>query len=143
MRRLLSAIVLGSALLSLSIAVTAAASNRATATLHPPMHTKMMAIAHAAGSATISYTMHDATIKLTTERLPQPAAIHESAYVLWLVNGMHKVNAGSFMVHGGMGAKSLMTMDVTFRQLVVTGEKSATVKHASGPVVLSGAVMRG
>jgi hypothetical protein len=100
-----------------------------------------MEIAHATGSADISYTKHDATIKLTTEKLPNPMALHEHAYVLWLVNGNHKISAGSFMVHNGMGALHTMTMDTNFNKLVVTAERSAHAMHPMGVTVLIGQVM--
>lgn len=140
MRKLIPAGLLVGAVLSLGVAGTQAAMMKTTVKLHPPAHGMSMTM-HAFGSAKIGYTAHDADIKLTTDNLPAPAALHEGAYVLWLVNGMHKVNAGALHVTGNMAGLHAMTMDVAFTKLVVTAEKSATVKDAMGPKVLVGAVM--
>ena len=141
MRKVLSALTLGGALLSLGAGASLAASMAATAQLKPPAGTHMMAIAHAYGSARIAYTAHDATINLTADNLPKPSALHENAYVLWLVNGAHKINAGSLKITGSMAGLHAMTMDTMFTGLVVTAEKSATTKDSMGPRVLAGQVM--
>src|SRR5436305_9230805 len=102
MRRFLFALALAGALLALSMGGVHAAMTMATVQLHPPANTHMMALAHATGSARISYTKQDADINLTADNLPRPAALHANAYVLWLVAGTHKVNAGSLKINGSM-----------------------------------------
>jgi hypothetical protein len=141
MRKLLSAVALGGALLALGIGVASAASSKATVQLKPPANTHMMAIAHAFGTAKITYTAHDADIKLTTDKLPKPSVIHEAAYVLWLVHGKQKANAGALKINGNMAGLHVMTMNTMFTKLVVTAEKMATEKTPMGPQVLVGNVM--
>lgn len=141
MRQLLSALALSGAMFSLTVSGSYAAMTRATVRLHPPANAHMMAIAHTSGTARISYTAHNADIKLTADNLPRPSALHEGAYVLWLVTGMHKVNAGSLKIDGNMAGLHAMTMDVMFNRLVVTAEKSAAAKAPMGPRVLVGTVM--
>lgn len=141
MRKLLSLLALVGALVSLGAAVTAAAPSKVSVQLKPPAGTHMMAITHAFGSATISYTAHDADIKLTADKLPKPGAIHEKVYVLWSVKGKHKLNVGGLKVHRNMAGLHKMIMDTTFTQLVVTGEQSVAEKAPMGPKVLSGTVM--
>jgi hypothetical protein len=141
MRRTLALLILGGSLLTGGLSAALAAPNTETVALHAPMHTQMMALEHAMGSAVITYTAHDATIKLTTEMLPSPVALHEHVYVLWLAHGSRQANAGSFTVHNGMGALHAMTMDTTFTKLVVTAEKAAHAMHPMGVKVLTGNVM--
>jgi hypothetical protein len=142
MRRFLSAFPLAGALLALSIGGASAAMTMATVQLRPPANIHMMALARAAGTARISYAKHDADIRLTADNLPQLATLHANAYVLWLVGGTHKVNAGSLKVDGDMAALHTTTMDATFNRLVVTAERSARVMRPMGTRVLVGAVMR-
>ena len=142
MRRFLFALALSSALLSLSIGGVRAAMTMATVQLRPPANIHMMALAHATGTARISYTKQDADINLTADNLPRPAALHANAYVLWLVGGTHKVNAGRLKINGNMAGLHTMTMDVMFSKLVVTAERSATTMKPMGTKVLTGAVMR-
>lgn len=141
MRKMLVSVALAGAVLSLGVAVTSAAPNKVTVQLKPPTGTHMMAIEHATGTAKITYTAHDANINLTTDNLPKPAVIHAKVYVLWLVNGAHKVNAGALKLHGNMGGLHAMPMMVTFNKLVVTAEQSATEKAPLGAKVLVGNVM--
>lgn len=141
MRHPLAAIAAGGAALFLTMTAALAAPSKQTVMLHAPMPNHMMAIAHATGSALISYTAHDATITLTTEKLPNPTTLHENVYVLWLVAGKQRMNAGSFAVHNGMGGLHAMTMDTMFTKLIVSAEKSSHVMHPMGVKVLVGAVM--
>lgn len=143
MRAMLAVLTLVLSLLALNTGHVSAAMNSATVTLHPAnMH--LMSIAHATGSAHITYTNggHDATIKLTTDNLPRPATLHASAYVLWLVNGSHRVNAGALHINGMMAGLTAMTMDTAFNRLVVTAEKSMSAAHPMGTRVLVGTVMK-
>ena len=140
MRKSLAGLALAGALVSVGAGGALAAMMNQTVRLYTPSHAVKMAM-HATGTAKITYTTHDATIQLTADGLPAPASIHEAAYVLWLVNGTHKVNAGSLHVNGMMAGAHVMTMDTAFNKLVVTAEKHANVMHAMGPKVLVGAVM--
>jgi hypothetical protein len=141
MRKLLSALALGGALLAVGAGGTLAANMNQTVMLHPPMHTSMMAIAHANGTAHLMYTTNDVSFSLSVKRLPAPKAVHASVYMVWLVKGSHKVLAGHFTKHTGVVFHSAMIMDTTFNKLVVTGEKSMTRATPMGPTVLSGTVM--
>lgn len=140
MRRSLAALALAATLLSVTATGSLAAAKTAVVQLHPPMHSHMMSIAHSKGSARISYTAHDATINLTTQKLPTPKSLHGNVYVLWLVTGKQKTNAGSFSVHNGMGALHAMVMQTMFSRLVVTAEKSMHGMHPMGTQVLLGSV---
>ena len=142
MRTSLAALALAATLLSVTALGSQAAASKAVVQLHPPMHTHMMSITHSKGTARISYTAHDADIRLSTTKLPNPSTLHASVYVLWLVTGNHKMNAGSFMVHNGMGALHKMLMNTTFNQLVVTAEKQGSAMHPMGTQVLLGTVPR-
>jgi hypothetical protein len=141
MRKALSSLMLILALFVLGTAATSAAMTKATAQLRPPAGTHMMDMAHAMGSATITYTAHDATIKVTTDGLPAPARLHENAYVLWLVTGSKGVYGGTLKVTGNMAGVHAMVMDTTFTKLVISAEKSMHPMHRMGPKVLVGSVM--
>lgn len=141
MRKALSSLVLMLALFALGTAATSAAMNKATAQLRPPAGAHMMGIMHAMGSATITYTAHDATIKLTTDGLPAPSRLHENAYVLWLVKGTKGVYGGTLKVTGAMAGVHAMVMDTKFTRLVISAEKSMHPMHRMGPKVLVGTVM--
>lgn len=99
-----------------------------------------MNFAHTMAAATLSYTKHDATVKLTASHLPKPAVIKAMAYVVWLTDGGMKERAGALMVHGGMASLKATVMMTKVQDVVVTAEHSATTKHPMGPVVLSGMV---
>lgn len=140
MQKTLAVMALAGALLLAGAGGALAAMMNQTVHLKAPAGAMKMTM-HAMGTAKVSYTTHDATIQLTTDGLPAPASIHEGAYVLWLVNGAHKVNAGSLHVNGMMAGAHIMTMDTAFNKMVVTAEKQANVMHAMGPRVLVGTVM--
>ena len=142
MRRLVTVLALAGAVPLLGIGGANAAMTKATVQLRPPASIHMMSLAHATGTARISYSTHDADIRLTADNLPRPAALHANAYVLWLVSGTHKVNAGTLKIDGNMAGLHAMTMDVTFNRLVVTAERSAMPMHPMGTRVLVGSVMR-
>jgi hypothetical protein len=130
------------ALFALGTTVTSAAMNKATVQFRPPAGAHMANIMHAMGSATITYTAHDATIKVTTDGLPAPARLHENAYVLWLVTRGKGVYGGTLKVTGKMAGVHAMVMDTTFTRLVISAEKSMHPMHRMGPKVLVGTVMR-
>jgi hypothetical protein len=129
------------ALSLLGVTSTSAAMTKATVHLRPPAGTHMMDIMHAMGSASITYTAHDATIKVTTDGLPAPSMLHESAYVLWLVTKGKGVYGGTLKVTGNMAGVHAMVMDTTFTKLVISAEKSMHPMHRMGPKVLVGTVM--
>jgi hypothetical protein len=119
----------------------ASAKSMSGSVLLKPVNMHNMKIAHASGNASIKYTAHDANIRLTAERLPKPTALHQKVYVVWAITGKQKMNIGHFSVRNGMGGAHLMPMVTKFNKLVVSAERSVTVPHPMGVLVLSGAVM--
>jgi hypothetical protein len=99
-----------------------------------------MHFAHAMASATISYTGHNATVKLTAENLPMPSVVRARTYVVWLTNGSMKDRAGALKVHGGMASLKATVMMTKVQDVVVTAEQSAMPMHPMGKTILSGMV---
>jgi hypothetical protein len=140
MRKTFIAFMVSTALLAFLATGASAAPSKATVHFHPAnMH--MMAIVHSSGSATITYTAHDASIALTANKLPAAAMLHEKVYVLWLITGAQKTNAGALVLHKGMDTLHAMVMQTKFTKLVVTAEKSPHGAHPMGVTVLTGDVM--
>ena len=138
MRKLVVALALAGSLLGLTGAVSHAAPMMVT--LHPAtMHN--MEIAHASATASITYLAHDVDIALHAKKLPALSSLHESVYVVWLVNGSHWIRAGSFMSHGGKGTWMGMPMVTKFNQIAVYAQKSASSARPTGVKVLAGMVM--
>lgn len=140
MRRFVYAAALAATLM-LGGLTQASAAMPATVALHPPAGSHMMSIMHAFGSARISYTMHDANIKVTTDNLPAPAAAGGRYYVVWAVRNATRTWAGVLNVHGAMAGGHYMIMDTMFTQLVVSAEKTRHPMHMMGARVLVGAVV--
>lgn len=99
-----------------------------------------MHFAHTMAGATLAYTKHEASLKVTAQHLPKPSAVKAMAYVVWLVDGKMKARAGALKFHSGMAGLKAMVMMTKVQDVVVTAEHSATTKHPMGPVVLSGMV---
>jgi hypothetical protein len=142
MRRYILGMVLAGALMAASLASAIAAPMMVK--FHPvtASHAMMMMTMHTTGSATITYTKHDADIKVTAGNLPAVASVHGKFYVVWAITGT-KMNtyAGVLTVHGAMAAGHYMVMDTMFTQLVVTAEKSMHPMHSMGARVLTATVM--
>ena len=142
MRKVISGIMLAGAVTAMSLASAVAAPMMVK--FHPvaASHAMMMMTMHTTGSATITYTKHDANIKVTASNLPAVASVHGKFYVVWATTGS-KMNtyAGVLNVHGAMAAGHYMIMDTMFNQLVVTAEKSMHPMHAMGTRVLTATVM--
>ncbi len=143
MRRVISGVVLAGALTAVSLASAVAAP--VMVKFHPvrASHAMMMMTMHTTGSATITYTKHDADIKVTTDNLPAVASLHGKYYVVWATTSSSKMTtyAGVLTVHGNMAGGHYMIMDTMFNQLVVTAEKSKHPMHSMGTRVLTAAVM--
>jgi hypothetical protein len=142
MRRVISGMGLAVALTAMNLASAVAAPMMVK--FHPvaASHAMMMMTMHTTGSATITYTKHDADIKVTTNKLPAVASVHGKFYVVWATTG-NKMNtyAGVLNVHGAMASGHYMIMDTMFNQLVVTAEKSMHPMHSMGTRVLTATVM--
>jgi hypothetical protein len=141
MRRVLSGLVLAGALSAMGLSTALAAP--VMVKFHPvaASHAMMMTM-HTTGSATITYTKHDADIRVTTDNLPAVASVHGKYYVVWATTGT-KMNsyAGILTVHGNMAGGHYMIMDTMFNKLVVTAEKSMHPMHAMGTRILAATVM--
>src|SRR5579859_4302184 len=87
MRRAISGLVVAGALTVLSL--TSAVAAPVMVKFHPvtASHAMMMMTMHTTGSATITYTKHDADIKVTTTNLPSLASVHGKYYVVWAATG--------------------------------------------------------
>lgn len=142
MRRIISGLVLAGALTAGGLASAFAAP--VMVKFHPvaASHAMMMMTMHTTGSATITYTKHDADIKVTTTNLPTLASVHGKYYVVWATTGTRmSTYAGVLAVHGNMAGGHYMIMDTMFNKLVVTAEKSMHPMHAMGARVLTATVM--
>lgn len=142
MRRGLSGFVLAAALITVSLTSALAAPDMVK--FHPvtASHAMMLMTMHASGTATISYTKHDASITVTTTNLPTLVSLHGKYYAVWAVTGSKMTTfAGVLTVHGNMAGGRFMIMDTMFTQLVITAEKSMHPMHASGARVLAASVM--
>lgn len=142
MRKVLMGLVLAGAVSAAGLSSTLAAP--VMVKFHPvaASHAMMMMTMHSTGSATITYTKHDADIKVTTDNLPAVASVHGKFYVVWATTGT-KMNtyAGALTVHGNMAGGHYMIMDTMFNKLVVTAEKSKHPMHAMGARILTANVM--
>ncbi len=143
MKRRLSALVLTVTVCALGLSSALAAPMMVK--FHPvaASHAMMMMVMHSTGSATITYTKHEADIKVTTVNLPALASEHGKYYVLWAVTGSKMTSyAGSLTVHGTMAGGHFMIMDTMFNKLVITAEKSMHPMHTMmGTRVLTATVM--
>lgn len=142
MRRVFSGLMLAGALTAVSLASAVAAPMMVK--FHPvaASHAMMMMTMHTTGSATITYTKHDADIKVTTTNLPAVASVHGKFYVVWATTGTTmNTYAGVLAVHGNMAGGHYMIMDTMFNKLVVTAEKSMHPMHSMGTRVLTATVM--
>jgi hypothetical protein len=142
MRRVLSGLVLAGALSAMGLSTALAAP--VMVKFHPvaASHAMMMMTMHTTGSATITYTKHDADIRVTTDNLPAVASVHGKYYVVWATTGTRmSTYAGILTVHGNMAGGHYMIMDTMFNKLVVTAEKSMHPMHAMGTRILTATVM--
>jgi hypothetical protein len=141
MRRVLSGLVLAGTLSAMGLSTALAAP--VMVKFHPvaASHAMMMTM-HTTGSATITYTKHDADIRVTTDNLPAVASVHGKYYVVWATTGTRmSTYAGILTVHGNMAGGHYMIMDTMFNKLVVTAEKSMHPMHAMGTRILTATVM--
>lgn len=105
------------------------------AALHKNMH-----FAHVTGTATLTAKGMDWTVSVTADNLPMPSILKAKAYVVWTTNGKSRASIGTLKVHGAMAALKATSMMHKVQDIVVTAERSGTVSHPMGTVVLSGMV---
>lgn len=142
MKKGLSGLVLAGALSALSLSSALAAPMMVKFHAVTASHAMMMMTMHTTGSATISYTKHDADIKVTTDNLPKVASLHGKYYIVWATTGTKMTTyAGVLTVHGNMAGGHYMIMDTKFTKLIVSAEKTMHPMHAMGTNVLTASVM--
>ena len=127
-------------LLALVPSVALAASTESVALHAPPSMHNAMAM-HAMGTAKLKFSAHDVSIHVTVSHLPAASALHEKAYVVWLVNGKTWSHVGKLTFHAGMAGLTSMPMITKFNRIAVYAQPSANGKSPMGVEVLTGNVM--
>jgi hypothetical protein len=137
MNKVLAGLALSGAVLGMTAHGVTAASMKETIHLKAP--TGMSALHMSMGVAKVTYTAHDATVKITAQHLPAASMIHGNKfYVVWLKQGNKSWYVGDLKFHGGMAGLTGMVMVKKFQDLNITAEKTAHPMHAMGTLVLSG-----